>query len=155
MNLRIERVLPSDDIACTFIASEYLKMLIELNPINMSVYNEERLAKMFIDDYIEKYIDSGSLIYAAYINEEIVGALKLDDGEHLSCLFVKQEYRRQLIGSKLLERLISECKNTKIITVDARIDCISLYERFSFKRTSFDVNRTFIPMELEMKKHGK
>lgn len=155
MNLKIKKVLPIDDLACTFIASEYLKMLIELNPVNMSEYKEERMANIFIKGYIDRYIDSGSKIYAAYIDDEIVGALKFDEEKHISCLFVKEEYRRKLIGTKLLEKLISECNNVGVITVDARIDAISLYEKFSFKITDSASGKEFIPMELEMKKHGK
>ena len=159
MNLRIEKIHPSNDEACVFIATEYLKMFLELNPGAEEFYNNgkigERLTKNFINDYITEDIASDTIIYIAFIDDEMVGALQFDRDNHLSCLFVKEEYRNRFIGSQLLERLINDFDGFGIIKVDARIEACSLYERFSFKRIPNCGTKHFVPMELEMKKSGK
>ena len=153
MDIRIEKVLPSDDNAVSFIASEYLKMFLEINPELIKYYaNNISSTNTFIADYIDKNIASDTIIYIAYLNEELIGALQFDRDNHLSGLFVKEEFRNNKIGSKLLERLITDCYSNGVITVDARVSTISFYERFSFKKTNGTNNKFFIPMELDTKR---
>jgi len=158
MNIRIEKVDINNNEALDFIALEYLKMFLELSPNMRKVYsgnNKEKLINDYIENYKQEYVRNDSTIYVAFYDEDIVGALQMNGDSDLSCLFVKEEYRNRLIGSKLLERLISECHNLKVIRVDARVQAVPLFEKFSFRKDESAINRTFIPMELEMRKHGR
>lgn len=53
----------------------------------------------------------------------------------ISQMVVKSEYQGQGFGSQILKKLISVSKDNKasIITLNARLSAIGLYEKFSFK----------------------
>lgn len=153
MNIIIKKVDVSNDYVLDFIALEYLKMLLDINQ-NMRNLYDVKLTALFVEKYKEFHINDDTIIYAAFDGDDIIGALQFDNNI-LSCFFVKEEYRNNMVGSKLLEKLISECNNIGVIRVDARIDYISLFEKFSFKKIDSTRNKVFIPMELEMKNHGK
>lgn len=158
MNIKIEKVDINNEEVLNFIASEYLKMLLELNENMKRLYNDKSksyLIHAFIKKYKQEYVKNDSMIYGAYLDDDIVGAAQVDANNYLAGLFVKEEYRNRLIGSRLLERLITDCISFGVIKVDAKIDSISLYERFSFKKVEGVCNKTFIPMELERGHYGK
>ncbi len=153
MNIIIKKVDVSNDDVLDFIALEYLKMLLDINQNMRDLYDIKSIA-LFVEKYKEFHIKDDTIIYAAFDGDDIIGALQFDSN-NLSCLFVKEDYHNNKVGSVLLEKLISECNNIGVIKVDARIDYISLFEKYSFKRVSGNRNKVFIPMELEMKQHGK
>lgn len=157
MNLRIEKVDVHDTETLSFLVEENEKMIFELNSKYLLTYGTEYQSyfKRQLRESFLKEINEGSIIYSAYLNDEIVGCIFLEENGYLNSLFVRESYRNQLIGSKLLEKLIADCNNFQIIRVDARITAISLYERFSFHRIDGKSNEAFIPMALERKTHEK
>lgn len=157
MNLRIERVDIYNEAALSFLTDENEKMIFELNSGCLSSYGEEYqtyFKKQIRESFLNE-IDECSIIYSAYLNGEIVGCVFLEGNGYLNSLFVRESYRNQLIGTKLLEKLITDCGYFQIIRVDARITAISLYERFSFHRVEGKSNEAFIPMALERNTHAK
>lgn len=157
MNLRIVKVDVHDTETLNFLIEENEKMLFELNSRYLLTCGKEYQSyfKRLLRESFLKEIDERSIIYSAYLNDEIVGSVFLEENGYLNSLFVKESNRNQLIGSKLLEKLITDCNHFQIIRVDARITAISLYERFSFHRIEGKSNEAFIPMALERNIHAK
>lgn len=157
MNIKIEKVDINNTEVLTFLALENLKMFLELRPNIKSIYESgarEILISSFIEEFKKDTLDKVNMIYAAFMDEKIVGAIQINNDGYLSSLFVLEEYRNQKIGSLLLERLIKECNDFDVIRVDANIRAISLYERFNFRKMD-TIKDASIPMELERSQYGK
>ena len=157
LNIKIEKVGINNEEVLDFLAFENLKMFMELRPEMKKTFDggfENQLVKMFINNYKNK-IQNDTTIYGAFYNDEIVGVAEFSSNNYLMGFYVKEEYRNQLIGTKLLERLIGEYNNSDVIRVDVRTEAISLFERFSFKRDESAINRIFVPMELRKGCYGK
>lgn len=158
MNIKIEKCDNDNEKALIFLSKESLKLYLELNPQYKAIYEGE-LKDLITATFIEKYISlessKVSAIYTASVDGEIVGAIQLNNDNYLSSLFVSEEYQRNGIGTRLLERLIKECNNLDVIRADARIKAISLYEKFSFHRVAGKENAAFVPMELERNSYEK
>lgn len=156
MNIIIKKVDINNNEAINFMIEESLKLFIEVSPRIrklMKKDNNDSLKKLFYDEFRDS-LKENNIIYCAYIDSEIVGIINIENNNYLSDLYVKEEYRNMKIGSSLLKKIIEECSNLKVIKVDARIEAISLYERFSFKKTG-EFNGRSVPMELERKNYGK
>lgn len=158
MNIRIEKCDNNDELVLTFLAKESLKLYLELNPQFKAFYEGEfkDLAEAAaIKEYLTLELNKVSALYVAFLDDEMVGAIQLNNDGYLSSLFVNEKYQNQGIGTKLLEHLIAECNNFDVIRVDARVTAISLYERFSFHRVIGKENKAFVPMERERGHYGK
>lgn len=158
MNIKIEVTDINNNEAIMFLIDESFKLFLEIYPEHLSLYlhdekvrndMEHRYKKTFIEN-----LDKNDIIYTAHLDDEIIGCGLIRDNGYLDSLFVKEEYRNQKIGSKLLEKIINECIDFDIITVDARIEAISLYEKFSFQKTGVS-NGIRVPMKLERSYYGK
>lgn len=156
MNIEIKKVSKDNKEVIDFLIEENLKIYYELHPENLKMWNEsyhdyllKRSRKNFVD-----IMSENPTIYAAYIQDSVIGCGFIDDTGYLNSLFVKEEYRNQLIGSNILEKLIEDCSNFDIIRVDARIDAISFYKKFFFTETGLK-NRNSVAMQLERSHYGK
>jgi len=160
MNIRIERTDNKNNEVIEFLSEESLKLFLELNPKYKELYNDvehdyrEIIRSYYIIEHKKTFSDDGN-IYVAYNNDNIVGAGYIEKNNYLNSLFVKEEFRNMGIGTKILERLISECSKYGIISVDARIDAISLYKRIGFHQVEGKSNKAYIPMELGEMTNGK
>ena len=106
---------------------------------------DEALKKMFI---IGEY-----LLFVALDGEKIVGLISLRSGNHISLLFVDEEYHRRGIGSALIkclqEYLLKNTRHEKM-TVFASPYGIQFYHRIGFRDTGNQTKRDgiiFTPME--------
>ena len=157
MNIRIEKTDNKNIEALTFIALERMKLFLELNPKYREIYEGDFkgiLTSIRINDFIEEQIKNDSIIYCAYFDDELIGAIQIR-GNYISNFYVAEKYRNNLVGTRLLERLMKDCSDLKVIRVEARVTAISLYERFSFCKADGPSNIAFVPMELERGKYGK
>lgn len=155
-DMEIRRVNKEDNEVIDFLIKECLKLYLQLYPESLSLWNGpyyDRLLQNSRKEFITAMTEN-PIIYAAYDEDIIIGCGFIDDTGYLHSLFVKEEYRNRQIGTKVLERLIEDCSDFDIIRVDARVDAVSLYEKFSFQKTGFQ-NQHSIPMQLERSHYGK
>ena len=100
----------------------------------------------------------------AILNNEIIGfagICQVIDEAHITNIVVRKDFRKLGIGSLLLEKLISICKNLESInsvTLEVNEDNITaqkLYEKFNFKvlgkRKNYYNNKAAIIMTLYLK----
>ncbi len=100
----------------------------------------------------------------AILNNEIIGFAgiwQVIDEAHITNIVVRKDFRKLGIGSLLLEKLISICKNLESInsvTLEVNEDNIpaqKLYEKFNFKvlgkRKNYYNNKAAIIMTLYLK----
>jgi len=105
----------------------------------------EALKKMFL---IGEY-----LLLVALDGEKIVGLISLRSGNHISLLFVDEEYHRRGIGSALVQSLQEYLlKNTRYekMTVFASPYGVPFYHRIGFRDMGKETKRDgiiFTPME--------
>lgn len=158
MNIIIKKISEDEKLEVVpFLVDEYESLILELNPNIKHFYSGSYgdCTREMDKRYFVEQMRIKPIIYAAYDEDKIVGAGFINSTGYLDSLFVKEDYRNQTIGSKLLKHLIDECSHLQVIRVEARIDAISLYERFSFHKVDGKRNSAFVPMELERGHHGK
>lgn len=156
MNVIIKKIDINNKEAIDFMIKESLKLFIETSSHVRKLVEKDNssfLEKIFYDEFMNT-LKEDSIIYCAYIDNKPVGIIQLENNNYLSDLYVKEEYRNNKIGSSLLSKLIEECNNLDVINVDAKVEAISLYEKFSFQQTG-KLNSRSIPMQFERSRYGK
>lgn len=156
VDMKIKRVNKEDSKVIDFLIEESLGLYLQLYPESLSLWNgpyHDELMQDSRKEFIET-ISKDAIIYASYDKNIIIGCGFIDETGYLNSLFVKEEYRNQKIGTKILERLIQASRDFDIIRVDARLEAVSLYERFSFQKTG-SKNKYSVPMQLERSHYGR
>ena len=67
--------------------------------------------------FIAKYADEREKMYGAYDGGDLVGCLSVSLHHTISCVFVKREYQRKGIASKLLNTVIDELKKKRVTVI--------------------------------------
>lgn len=148
MNYKIKKIDNNNEEVIEFLNSENFKMFTELNQSYLSKHpNSIEDEKYRGYELLINSIKDAKVIYAAYLDNRIIGAGFINNDGYLDSLFVEEKYRNQGIGTNLLKKMIVAFGIFKLIKVDARIDAISLYEKFSFKIAGTDDYNAFVPME--------
>lgn len=158
MSIIIKKVTENEKLAVIpFLVDEYENLILELNPNLRFSYSGDRKVMMreLDQERLLLQIDDNSVVYAAYDDNELIGAGFIDSKGYLDSLYVKKEYRDKTIGSQLLRNLIEDSKHFDLIKVHANVNSIHLYERFSFHIVDDKGNSVFVPMELERRHYGK
>ena len=93
-------------------------------------------------------------LFCAYKGEKVIGMLTLKDKHHISLLFVKKEYQRRGIGTRLLQACRAYCREQGILnlTVNAAPTGIPFYLANGFAISSgecFEGGMRFTPMILK------
>lgn len=95
--------------------------------------------KGFESDY---YNNDTSKFFIALADDKLIGYIgfySVLDEAYITKVAVAYEFRRQKIASKLMEKVISECKKNKasFLSLEVRVSnqaAISLYEMFGFEK---------------------
>ena len=154
-NLEIKRIsiINNQELteAFTFIADEsldcYLKTYMDTTTILADDYIKKELFLEIRRDY---FLHKNSAIYTAKVEGVLVGAA-LRCNSYLDSLFVKKEYRNQKIGSTLLEKVLNDCKEYLVISLNANIKGFSLFQRYGFCQNGQIEKNLIVPMVLERK----
>ena len=155
-NLEIKKLAPTDERileVIKFLSEESFNLFIQNNLKefdNLEQDKKDKFKELALRQGIDYYLSCDGEIYVAYLNDAIIGAA-LRNNDSLDSLFVKKEYRNQKIGSMLLERLLKECSDYKIIYLNANMEAVSLYERYGFQKQVHHQNKNEILMVLERK----
>lgn len=111
-------------------------------------------AEFVTDESLKKLFLQGSyLLFVAVENEKIIGLISLRSGNHISLLFVDQEYHRRGVGTSLVKYLQSYMlmhTRQQKLTVNAAPYGIPFYHRIGFKDTGYETKKDgiiYTPME--------
>ena len=108
-------------------------------------------------DVLRKRLRNGSYSFVAIDKDRIVGVIEVRDINHISLLFVKNEYHKMGIARKLVELALDRAKLLKpsinVIEVNSSPYGAKIYEHIGF--ISIDVEQVvhgikFIPMKLTL-----
>lgn len=158
MNVVVKKISDFDKLeVITFLALEYENLVLELDPKLITSYSNEKKSMMLKldEERLLSQMDNDSIIYAAYYDNELIGAGFLNSNGYLDSLYVKKEFRGKTVGTQLLRCLINDTKDLGLIRVNANVNAIHFYERFSFHKTDEHQCYSFVPMELERRQNGK
>ncbi|GKX30763.1 N-acetyltransferase [Vallitalea longa] len=107
------------------------------------------------DDFIDKFSDGREKMYGAYVGEQLAGVLSISNHNTISCIFVKKEFHRMGIGTRLINRIIEEVKNSGVrrIRLNASLYAVPFYHAVGFDEMG-DVCEykgiKYMPMELDI-----
>lgn len=128
MGLVVKKELSLNNDLINFVVDESFDLFCKIKNISTIEYNlivlKERLKKCYVDSICDY------ACYSARIDKMIVGILLLKEDNYISDLFVKKEYRKNGIGTLLLNEVLKEDKE---FTLDTTNDLASYYFNFGFE----------------------
>lgn len=141
-----------------FLSEESFEYYSEIHLKGMQDLDDKKKSEIkqaFLEAQTENFISFNGIAYAAYTgNKKLIGAaLRCDN--YLDALFVNKAYRNQKVGGRLIERLLQDCMEYQIISLDASVKAVSLYQRYGFKKNGTPKNKYVVPMKLERSHHEK
>ncbi len=116
----------------------------------LDLISDERLKKLFL---LGEYP-----VYAAFLEEEMVGMVSLRSINHISLLFVADQYHHRGIGRELVEVMKEHVRRDgrrSLITVNAAPYATGFYHALGFEDTGAQTQQDgiiFTPMMCELKK---
>lgn len=158
MNIKIEKVkdLNNEEIL-EFLVQENVKLFLTLHPEYQELYQEKYQKQ--IDDKFRKYFQEdfkkNPIVYAAYLEDEIVGCGFIENNGYFNSLFVREEYQNQGIGTQIFKKIMESCHDLDVITFHTRKELIPYFEKFSFHPVEYLSDRNSVKMELERGSYGK
>jgi GNAT superfamily N-acetyltransferase len=120
----------------------------DVNKGLLKTYQEVWKIDEVTDETVDRYLTNGNYMAVAEDNNEIIGTATLHFqhkiirnggvAAFIEDVAVREKYRGQGIGAKLIEHLIEEAKNSGCYKIN--LSCfperISFYERLGFKQES-------------------
>lgn len=91
---------------------------------------------LFGDALREDFLSGRYVVYVAAVRTEIIGMISMRDIDHISLLFVDENYQRMGIGRSLVLRLWEELKRQGVerMTVNAAPYGLPFYDKMGFVR---------------------
>jgi len=109
------------------------------------------------ENILNRFTDKSSLFFTAKIKNEIVGIMEIKNRDHISLLFVKNEFQGKGIGKYLFGHYLYKTKNENIevkkITVNSSIYAEKIYSKLGFIKISEIQEKDgikYIPMEYKI-----
>ena len=119
------------------------------------VYNFKSFVK---DPLLKKMYTYGEYVaIGAFVDNKIIGIIGVRNANHVSLLFVDQEYHRMGVASALLKRYLRDAKSAGIsyVTVNSSPYAVGFYHKIGFVNTQNEIEKDgirFTPMRLELRK---
>lgn len=114
--------------------------------------SDQGLKKMFL---LGEYV-----MYVAKEADKIIGLISVRTGNHISLLFVDEQYHRKGVATNLMQRLVAHMKeNTRygFLTVNASPYGVPFYHKLGFADTDVETTKDgiiYTPMRLNFAKKG-
>lgn len=109
------------------------------------------------DDMLRKMFQKGEYkLFVAKDGDDVIGMISLRNGNHISLLFVKEEYHRKGVGKHLVKHLHKYMKENTIydkLTLHAAPYAIPFYYKMGFKDAGMITRNqgiVYTPMEYEL-----
>ncbi len=108
-----------------FVAPDYCQEGIDTFK-NSYIYNKE---------FHEKFYQGSEKMYGAYLQDKLVGCLSISVNNTISCVFVKGEFHRQGIATRLFNTVLGELKSRgeTHIKLNASPYALSFYHSIGFE----------------------
>lgn len=92
------------------------------------------------------------IMWGAFEADRLCGVIALTDSSHVSLLFVDKTCQRQGVASKLFHLVLADCirKKIKLVTVNAAVHAVAIYQRLGFVATDAPREQNgihFVPMQ--------
>jgi ribosomal protein S18 acetylase RimI-like enzyme len=117
----------------------------------------ENFRRFIRDDKLHELFVLGMYeVYAAYVDDRLVGMISLRSGNHISLLFVDREYHKCGIGTALIDYLELQLRQRKkyhTMTVDAAPYGLLFYHKLGFCDTEREQDTDgikYTPMERDI-----
>lgn len=100
-----------------------------------SCYNDEGIREFYKyleeNQFLERHKKSHYLLVKME-NDKITGVCEIRNENHISLLFVHNDYRKQGIGKELFESVKTRCKQKYKITVNSSPNSLNAYKSMGF-----------------------
>ncbi len=123
-------------------------------------YTEEGIHSfldLISDERLKRLYEFGEYpVYAAFVKEKMVGMISLRSINHISLLFVSDDYHRQGIGRALTEKMkehVQKDGRRDTITVNAAPYAVEFYHNIGFEDTGEITKQNgiiFTPMKCDL-----
>lgn len=106
-------------------------------------------------DFRDKFLDNRQTMYGSFDNDYLIGVLSISKNNHISCLFVYENYQRKGVATKLLLKIAAELKQQGVtkISLNASPYAIPFYHAIGFTDTGAENiyhGIRYTPMELQL-----
>ena len=134
----------------SFAVSSKLVLRVENGAIRYSIVDVPPYTKQYQEEFdLEFYLqDPDRAIFCAYVDEELAGEIRLrkhwNGYVYIDSVAVDSNYRRQGVGSSLIERAVEwakakELPGIMLETQDINVPACMLYEKCGFVLGGFDL----------------
>lgn len=117
----------------------------------------ENFHNFVTDDTLHKMFIVGSYqVFGAFVNNQMVGVISVRGENHISLLFVEEEYQRLGVGAGLMMHLKDYAKaelGVHELTVDAAPGSLGFYHKMGFRDTMLERTTDgirYTPMRLRL-----
>ncbi|MBO6133211.1 MAG: GNAT family N-acetyltransferase [Lachnospiraceae bacterium] len=133
------------------------RVFLNNNAEECTKYGMEKFFAFLNDDILYKMYRMGNYrVFACFISNILVGIISARNTNHISLLFIEDEYQHQHIGTALINYLseyLRKYESQTFITVDASPSALSFYENLGFTVEGHEETRQgirYIPMRLSL-----
>lgn len=121
----------------------------------------EQFYEIISPESILKRREENHFALIATVNKNIVGIIEIKANDHISLLFVDEEFHKKAIAKTLLKKTIDLCLENKPglteMSVNSSPNAVEIYEKLGFKQKGpeqlFEGIR-FVPMVLKLRESG-
>ena len=152
---RILRPLKDDDWVEAI--SLVWRVFLNNNAVDCSKEGMERFFSFLNDEILYKMFRLGNYrVFACYVSECLAGIISTRSVNHISLLFIDDQYQHQHIGTALIKYLseyLTMYEEQTFITVDASPSAFGFYANLGFEATGLKYSKNgieFIPMRLNI-----
>ena len=133
------------------------RVFLNNNAEECTKYGMERFFAFLNDDILYKMYKMGNYrVFACSISETLVGIISARNINHISLLFIEDEYQHQHIGTALINyfsEFLKTYESQTFITVDASPSAVGFYENLGFEAVGQEETRQgirYTPMRLSL-----
>jgi len=129
------------------------------------LYAEEGVREFLAYAGADKILDRSAhdhQVFVALPGDDLIGAIEIRHGDHISLFFIDPAYQRRGVGRQLLACGLAFCRqhrpDLQAVTVNSSPNAVEAYQRFGFQPTGpMQVKNGigFVPMVLEFPKQDR
>ena len=135
MNVTIKKEKQVSEDVLNFLIDESFKLFVNLYHIDTdNILVLKRLKDELTLSYKYDILDNS--FYTAYLGDELVAVASINKDNYFQDLFVKSEYQNLGIGGMLFDKVVSDNKRKKEITMTVNPKYLEFFKKHSFEVVS-------------------